>query len=148
MTIQRHLRWALLVVPLLVLGSCGPDGSLSSSQPRGGPVLSDTCQLAYAAYLRERQPLFFAADATGHYCGYAICTHRRCVNAFPGDAVRACERISGSTDCFVYAQDRTQSWRGPAPILDAPPPEVSLSPSSVPVERLRRRARSSSDDRD
>ena len=148
MTIRRYVARALWLMPLLLLGSCAAGGGLSPSVPVGGPVLSDTCQLAYASYLRERQPVFFAADATGHACGYAICTHRRCVNGFPGDAVRACERISDGADCFVYAQGRTQSWRGPAPVVDAPPPERHLSPSSVPVERLRRRAFSISDDRD
>lgn len=96
MTIRKGLGRALWLVPLLLLGSCAPGGSLSPSVPVGGPVLSDTCGLAYASYLRERQPVFFAADATGYACGYAICTHRRCVNGFPGDAVRACERVSGA----------------------------------------------------
>ena len=148
MTIPGILRYALLSVPLLLIGSCAQDGSFSPSRPVGGPVLSDTCEFAYGAYLRESQPVFFAADPTGNYCGYAICTHRRCVNGFPGDAVRACERISGGADCYVYAQGFTQSWRGPDPVVDAPPPQVQLSPGSVPVERLRRRGFSISDDRD
>ena len=149
MPIRRMLGTAMVLLPLLLLAvSCAPGGSFSSSVPVGGPALSDTCQFAYDAYLRERRPVFFAADPTGNYCGYAICPHQRCVSGFPGDAVRTCERVSDGADCFVYAQGRTQSWRGPAPILDAPPPRVELRPGSVPVEELRRAAYSRSRDDD
>lgn len=128
---------------LLIVAACAPGTSLSSGVPRGGPTLSDACAQAYRAYLRERRPEFFAADATGRYCAYAYCPQGRCETAFPGDAIRPCEGISGGAECYVYADGPTQSWRGPAPIADAPPLEVQ---GSVPVVRLRRQTHSIRDD--
>ena len=148
MTVSKLWGWALVLGLPLVLAGCASGGILSPGRQVAGPTLSDTCQLAYNAYLRERRPVFFAADATGHSCGYAICTYPRCVRGFPGDAVRTCQRISGGAPCLVVAEGSTQSWRGPEPIFDAPPPEIRLRLSLIPVERLRRAGFSISDDRD
>ena len=135
---RLSVTMAAVIGSLLILTACTTGGSLSPSRQVGGPTLSPVCAGAYERYLRERDPRFFAADATGQACGAVVCRHRFCVSSFPGQATRACQQISRGAECFVFAERFTQSWRGPAP---QPPPtqrEVRLNPGSVPVIQLRR----------
>lgn len=120
-----------LLATLLLLAACAPDGSFSSSRPTGGPVLSAVCQQAYQAYLDERDPAYFATDAAGQVCAAVVCRHRYCITGFPGQAVRACQRASGGADCFVYADGRTHSWRGPEPIAGARGADVDRQPGTA-----------------
>ena len=138
MPIAVSLRLVPLLATLLLAVACAPDGSFSSSRPVGGPVLSETCQRAYQTYLDERDPVYFAADATGRTCAAVVCRHRYCVTGFPGTAVRACERIDGGADCFVYAEGRTQSWRGPEPVAGVGGVDADTGPGLAVFVRLRR----------
>ena len=135
------MHWVLRCtgpLALLYLAACAPDGSFSSSRPVGGPVLSETCQRAYQAYLDEREPAYFATDAAGQVCAAVVCRHRYCITAFPGQAVRACERVSDGADCFVYADGRTYSWRGPEPVAGAGGADVDREAGTALFIRLPR----------
>lgn len=101
-------------------------------------MLSEACQRAYRAYGDERDPVYFTADPSGQACAATVCRYEFCSGRFPGTAIRACEGVSGGAECFIYADGRTQSWRGPAPI-DATAAAGSVAGSArVPFIRLRR----------
>ena len=123
--------------PLLVLLTACAGTNFSSLRPTGGPVLSAACQRAYHTYGDERDPAYFAADPTGRACAATVCRYDTCIGRFPGTAIRACERVSGGAECFIYADGVTQSWRGPAPIDAAAAPGGRSEPTAVPYIRLR-----------
>ena len=138
MPIGGPLRLAPLFATLLLglLAACA-GANFSSLRPVGGPVLSEACQRAYHAYGDELDPVYFAADPSGQACAATVCRYDYCMGRFPGTAIRACERVSGGADCFVYADGVTQSWRGPEPV-DISAIGGQTGPRSVPFISLRR----------